>query len=99
MGIAIALDELLSTGWSGLDSTGCLFDHAGRAYPAVERVQQEFAAAGFELSLSHNAKFNVDGAEWREAGSTQAAGSVVGNSREEAAVYALAQLRRSLATA
>lgn len=99
MGIGIALDELLSTGWSGLDSAGCLFDAAGRAYPAVERVHQEFAAAGFELSLSHNAKFNVHGAEWREAGSNDPAGAVMGTSREEAAVYALAQLRRSLAMA
>ncbi|HVU64242.1 MAG TPA: hypothetical protein VHC70_09720 [Phycisphaerales bacterium] len=99
MGIAIALDELLATGWSGLDSTGCSFDNVGRAYPAVQRVQQEFNAAGFELSLNHNDKFKVYGAEWREAGSKDVAGAVVSNSREEAAVYALAQLRRSLATA
>jgi hypothetical protein len=99
MGIAIALDELLATGWSGLDSTGCVFDDTGRAYPAAQRVQQEFSAAGFELSLTHNDRFKVHGAEWREAGSRDIAGSVISSSREEAAVYALAQLRRSLATA
>ena len=65
MGIDIALDELLATGWSGLDSTGCSFDGVGRAYPTVGRVLQEFAAAGFDLSLTHNAQFNVHGAEWR----------------------------------
>ncbi len=99
MGIDIALDELLATGWSGLDSTGCSFDAAGRAFPTVGRVRQEFAAAGFELSLTHNARFNVHAAEWREAGSTTVAGSVVSQSPEEAAVYALAQLRRALALA
>lgn len=99
MGIDFALDELLATGWSGLDSTGCAFDQSGRAYPTVNRVHQEFSAAGFELTLNHIAKFNVYGAEWREAGSTSIAGSAVSRSQEEAAVYALAQLRRSLATA
>jgi hypothetical protein len=62
-------------------------------------VKQEFAAAGFDLTLTHNTQFNVHGAEWREAGSSAIAGSVMSRSQEEAAVYALAQLRRSLATA
>ena len=99
MGIDIALDELLATGWSGLDSTGCSFDDIGRAYPSVRRVRQEFAAAGFDLTLTHHAQFNVYGAEWREAGSPTIAGSVVSRSQEEAAVFALAQLRRALTLA
>jgi len=99
MGIAIALDELLSTGWSGLDSTGCSFDDSGRAYPSVQRVHQEFSSAGFDLSIAHVAAFNCYRAEWREAGSAAIAGSTVSRSQEEAAVHALAQLRRALATA
>jgi hypothetical protein len=99
MGIAIALDELLATGWSGLDSSGCSFDSAGRAYPTVRRVQQEFASAGVELTITHVAAFDCYRAEWREAGGATMAGSTVSRSQEEAAVYALAQLRVTLAGA
>lgn len=99
MGIAIALDELLSTGWSGLDSSGCTHDAAGRTFPTVQRVLKEFAGAGFDLTIAHSEKFACYRAEWREAGAESIAGSTVSNSQEEAAVYALAQFRRSLATA
>jgi hypothetical protein len=98
MGLSIALDELLTTGWSGLDSAGCSFDTDGRTYPTVSRVQREFVQAGFDLSITRVDRFNCFRAEWREPGSGVAAGSVVSNSEQEAAVYALAQLRRSLAT-
>ena len=99
MGISIALDELLASGWSGLDSTGCSFDQTGRAYPNLQRVHQEFAATGFDLSIVHVAAFNCYRAEWREAGASTVAGSTVSSSQDEAAVHALAQLRRSLAAA
>ena len=98
MGLSIALDELLSTGWSGLDSSGCAFDTDGRTYPTVSRVRQEFTRSGFELSLTRIDRFHCFRAEWREAGSGVEAGSVISNSENEAAVYALAQLRRSLVT-
>lgn len=99
MGLSIALDELLSTGWSGLDSSGCSFDTDGRAYPTASRVRQEFTRAGFDLSITRSDRFDCYRAEWREAGSGVEAGSVISNSEQEAAVYALAQLRRSLVTA
>jgi len=99
MGIEIALDELLATGWSGLDSSGCSFDGAGRAYPSVPRVHTEFSGAGFELSITHIAKFNCYRAEWREAGAGTEGGAVLGRTPEEAAVFALAQQRRSVAAA
>jgi hypothetical protein len=99
MGIAIALDELLATGWSGLDSSRCSFDPTGRAYPTVQSVHQEFASAGFNLAITHVPTFDCYRAEWREAGAATIAGSTVSRSQEEAAVYALAQLRRSLAAA
>jgi len=98
MDLTFALDELLATGWSCLDSAGCTYGPDGRAFPTVGRVQQEFAAAGFELSLTKVAKFDCFRAEWRETG---AAGlhsdSVVSRSETDAAVYALAQFRRSQA--
>lgn len=98
MGLSFALDELHATGWSCLDSSGCAFDVDGRPYPAPARVLQEFASAGFELVITHQDKFNCYRAEWREAGSPETQ-AVVGHSEAEAAVYALAQFRRSLVTA
>ena len=99
MAITIALDELLSTGWSGLDTTGCSYDDTGRAFPSVQRIHQEFASSGFDLTIAHIPAFNCYRAQWCEAGATTIAGSTVSNSQEEAAIHVLAQLRRSLATA
>lgn len=100
MDLSFALDELLSTGWSGLDSTGCSYDTDGRAYPGAARVQQEFAMAGYDLTIAKVAKFNCFRAEWREAADSGApTQAVVSQSEAEAAVYALAHLRRTLATA
>lgn len=98
MGLSFALDELHATGWSSLDSAGCAYDTDGRPYPTLARVKQEFAAAGFALDIARVDRFNCFRAEWREAGGgeTQA---VVGHNEAEAAVYALAQLRRSLVVA
>lgn len=96
MGLDFAIDELYATGWSALDSSGCSHHSDGRAYPTVERVRREFAAAGAELTISHAAKFNCYRAEWSVSDSGEA-GSVVGHSEEEAAVFALAQMRRSAA--
>lgn len=98
MSISIVLDELQATGWSGLDSTGCQFDSAGRAYPGVRRVEREFQAAGLDFHITHVDQFNCFRAEWREPGATEIAGSVVSASEAEAAVHALAQMRRTLAT-
>lgn len=99
MGLAYALDELLATGWSGLDSTGCAYDLDGRTYPTPARVQQEFAQVGFSLTVQKVDKFNCFRASWREVGHAADAGAVVSHSEPEAAVYALAHLRRSLVTA
>ena len=99
MSLAFALDELVATGWSGLDSTGCSFDVDGRAYPTPARVQQEFAQAGFSVAIQKIDKYNCFRASWREVGQPQDAGAVVSHSEPEAAVYALAQLRRGLVTA
>lgn len=96
MGLDFAIDELLATGWSALDTTGCSHHVDGRGYPCVARVKDEFAAEGFELSIRHVQLFDCYRAEWRDAAGI-ATGAVVGRSDTEAAVYALAQLRRQLA--
>lgn len=98
MDLNFALDELHATGWSSLDSAGCAFTPDGRAYPTVSRVVQEFAAAGFNLTITAVPKFNCFRAEWRESGTSESQ-AVVSHSEAEAAVYALAKLRRSLVAA
>lgn len=98
MGLNFAIDELYATGWSALDSAGCLHGADGRSYPGVERVKREFAEAGYELTLRHIQLFDCYRAEWRDSGGT-AVGAVVGQAEAESAVYALAQMRRSAALA
>lgn len=98
MGLDFAIDELLATGWSALDTQGCSHHSDGRGYPSVERVRSEFAAEGFELTIRHVQLFDCYRAEWRDSGGV-ATGAVVGRSDTEAAVYALAQMRRQLAAA
>lgn len=97
MTLIYAIDELYKTGWSDLNSAGCRHAADGRGYPSVERVRREFAEAGYELVVRHVNLFDCYRAEWRYA--ERAVGAVVGQSDEEAAVYALAQLRRQLAAA
>ncbi len=96
MGLNLALDELRATGWSDLDSTGCSYDTDGRAYPSVARVRQEFAAAGFEFKVDRVDQYSCFRASWRDPAGGADAGAVVGYTESEAAVYALAQLRRAL---
>lgn len=95
MGLDFAIDELYSTGWAGLDSSGCGFDTDGRAYPTLASVTAQFERAGFALSVRRVDLFNCFRAEWTDASTGESVGSVVGQTGEEAAVYALAQLRRS----
>ncbi len=92
MGLDVAIDELVRTGWSGADPRGCEHSGSGRVYPGVARVEGEFKSAGFGLRLRHLAAFDCWRAEWADAAGN-AAGAVVGSTREEAAVYALARLR------
>jgi len=96
MGLDFAIDELLATGWSALDTSGCNHHADGRGYPSVTRVKEEFTSEGFELTVRHVQLFDCYRAEWRDAAGV-ATGAVVGRSDAEAAVYALAQLRRQLA--
>lgn len=97
MGIDIAIDELYASGWSTLDSTGCEYE-GGRQYPSVELVTQEFERNGLILTIRRIELFDCFRAEWRTA-KGEAVGAVVGQSDSEAAVYALAQMRRAAALA
>jgi hypothetical protein len=91
--LELALDELYATGWSALDSTGCQHHRDGRSYPGLVRTQRELAKAGYELRLNFVQLFDCYRAEWSDA-QGKAVGAVVGSSEIEAAIYALAQLRR-----
>lgn len=97
MGLDFAIEELYATGWSTLDADGCQYHSDGRAYPGVRRVEREFALAGFAFSVRHVQLFDCYRAEWRDPAG-DASGAVVGRTGSEAAVYALSQLRRRLAT-
>ncbi|MBL8745370.1 MAG: hypothetical protein JNK58_03335 [Phycisphaerae bacterium] len=97
MGLDFAIDELYSTGWSTLDSTGCGCGADGRMFPGVDRVRAEFEASGFKLSIHRVELFDCYRAEWRLP-SGEAVGAVVGQSEAEAAVYALSRMRRAAAT-
>lgn len=94
MGLDFAIEELYGSGWSTLDSTGCSCLPDGRLYPGVERVRQEFDSVGFVLNLRRIDLFDCYRAEW-SLPNGQAVGAVVGHTEAEAAVYALAQMRRT----
>jgi hypothetical protein len=96
MGLDFAIDELYATGWTALDSTGCLRHTDGRWYPGVGRVAAEFKTGGFDLTVRHIQLFDCFRAEWKDTIGTPA-GAVVGRTQAEAAVYALSHLRRRVA--
>lgn len=97
MGLDIALDELYSTGWAPLDTSGCTHHDDGRAFPTVERIRREFLRSGHEFQVRHVAKFDCWRAEW--TGPDGQSGSVVALTEDEAAVFALARMRRHAAAA
>lgn len=98
MGLDFAIDELYETGWDASDGSDCSPHTDGRAVPSVGRVRREFQEAGYTLAVRHVALFDCYQAEWRD-GAGAACGAVVGRTEAEAAVYALSQLRRTLAGA
>lgn len=93
MGLDFAIDELYSTGWTALDTNDCDYLPDGRCYPRPGRVQREFTEAGFILTIRHVQLFDCFRAEWLDVNG-DSSGAVVGRGEAEAAVYALAQLRR-----
>ena len=99
MNLEFSVDKLYETGWqpdaaSGGAGSGMERLADGRLYPSVPKIQEIFAAAGFELAIRYVQLFDCFRAVWTDR-SGAAAGAVVGSDEREAAVYALAQLRRS----
>jgi hypothetical protein len=96
--LSIAIEELRSTGWTDLDSSGCAHDAGGRVYPTIERVGREFGEAGYALTIRHVMLFDCYRAQWID-GEGRPLGAVVASSAQEAAVFALTQLRRQRSAA
>jgi hypothetical protein len=94
MGINFAIDELYATGWSALDTAGCE-QVEGRWVPSVERVRDAFTRRGLALSIRHVQLFDCFRAEWSDAAGAPI-GAVVGQSESEAAIFALAHVRRGV---
>jgi hypothetical protein len=110
MNLQYAVDRLYQTGWTATSSVAAaelerLPD--GRLFPAVRAVKAEFARAGLDLSIKHNAKFHCYRSAWAPVGQIMTDsrnadarhGTVIGACEREAAVYALAQLREAQAEA
>ena len=93
--LELAIDELYATGWAALDTTGCQHHSDGRTYPGPVRAQKEFAGLGHELRIVYVQLFDCYRAEWVD-GTGQATGAVFGSTEVEAAIYALAILRKLL---
>lgn len=98
MGLDFAVDALYQTGWNVPEVKSLPKDSAGRPYPSREDIDRAFAEHGLALSIRHVQLFDCYRAEWTDTAGN-AKGAVVGQSAEEAAVYALSQVRRQLALA
>jgi len=101
MGLDFAINELLATDWRPETDAACSRTPDGRAYPSIEQVWASFAEEGVQLRLIRVDAFDCWRAEWggvtpeTDAGEDRS-GGVVGQTAEEAAVYALAQMRRQI---
>jgi hypothetical protein len=106
MSIDYAVNRLYDVGWLPAMEVDLDTLPDGRRCPSLEAVRREFHRAGLELSIKHNLIFNCHQATWAPLGEPldpkrapdDQHGTVVGDSDREAAVYALAQLRTTLAT-
>ena len=101
MNLEFSVDKLYETGWqpepgATAASTGMERLGDGRLYPSVLKIQEIFAGSGFELAIRYVQLFDCYRAVWTDGNGT-AAGAVVGSDEREAAVYALAQLRKATA--
>jgi hypothetical protein len=102
MNLEFSVEKLYETGWQpdsgplGSIPPGMERLVDGRLYPSVLKIQELFAAKGYELAIRYVQLFDCYRAVWTDQ-SGAAAGAVVGADEREAAVYALAQLRKSMA--
>jgi len=102
MNLEYSVDQLYDTGWApeGRGAKAAELERLpdGRLYPSVLRVQELFAASGYELAIRYVQLFECYRASWTDRNGAPA-GAVVGADEREAAVYALAQLRQRTAKA
>jgi hypothetical protein len=105
MNLEYSVDQLYETGWQPEPSwrkpaEGPEMERLpdGRLYPSVLRVQQLFASQGYELAIRYVQLFECYRASWTDRQGSPA-GAVVGTDEREAAVFALAQLRKTVAQA
>jgi hypothetical protein len=96
MNLQFSVDKLYETGWQPDDAANCERLPDGRLYPSLLKIQQLFSAAGYELAIRYVQLFDCYRAVWVDR-TGSAAGAVVGADEREAAVYALAQLRKNAA--
>jgi hypothetical protein len=99
MNLEFSVEKLYETGWqpepgASAGSSGLEKLSDGRLYPSVLKIQEIFASAGFELAIRYVQLFDCYRAVWTDHQGA-AAGAVVGADEREAAVYALAQLRKN----
>lgn len=97
-----AIERLYETGWMATEENDLNSMGDGRKFPSVDAVKRQFAEAGLKLSIKHNSTFNCYHASWSPSsgGMSEAKpGNVIGSCEREAAVYALAQLRQTMAMA
>ncbi|MFT3789129.1 MAG: hypothetical protein QM770_23625 [Tepidisphaeraceae bacterium] len=87
MSIAYAVERLYQTGWHP-DDNEIDFLPDGTPLPSVNAVKRAFTRAGLELTLKQNQLFHCVHASWGEHTS-------VGQTDQEAAVWALAQFREN----
>jgi hypothetical protein len=104
LNLTFALERLLETGWTSLGQSGLEHLPDGRPFPSVTAVRREFERHGLNLELKQNFMFNCCRATWAPRGEKldpdhaedARHGTVVGSCENEAAVYALAQLRAAV---
>ena len=98
MNLDFSVDKLYETGWHPSKEDAGALERLpdGRLYPNVLKTQEIFAQAGYELAIRYVQLFDCFRAVWSDKSGT-AAGAVVGSDECEAAVYALAQLRKQVA--
>lgn len=101
MNLVFSVDKLYETGWQPNPAPGAISSGAGlerlpdgRFYPSLLKVQEIFAQSGYELAIRYVQLFDCYRAVWTDRTGT-AAGAVVASDEREAAVYALAQLRKT----
>lgn len=98
MGLDFAVDQLYATGWTALDTRDCERLEDARPYPTLDRVAREFEELGHTLHVTQIQLFHCYRASWVDSTGCEV-GAVVGHTAEEAAVFALSQIRRNACSA